>query len=229
MQGSLVAIEGIDGSGKTTVSQGLPERLRISGMDPILLSRKSAAGVTDPYLARVMSNLSATIWGATLTDPVQLVPEDTWLCLHAAWYRLFDEIILAPLLQAGKLVLLDGWYFKFLARHRAHGSVPLTVSDGLLARVVRPNVTVLLDVAPEICWTRRAVYKPSELGAHAGVVAASPYEAFLKYQHAVRQEYLALACAADWRVIATERESSANVLERSVNAILTALAARGQH
>lgn len=143
---TLVAFEGIDGSGKTTTANLLIERLNAHGAGASLHLNRSLGPVRDALdtLARedgyhdrfdMLGSGSAQFMGALLK-----------------WRELFD---IAPLLdQENHVVVVDRYIYTQLALALAHR----TTNDALLRRLFgafpTPDLVFFVDVEPEVAAER---------------------------------------------------------------------------
>jgi len=101
-RGALITIEGIDGTGKTTLAAALEARLRDQGLEVRLLR--------EPGGVRVAERVRELV-----TDPeLHITPRAEALLYAAARAQLVEEAI-APLLNQGLWVLLDRFVDSSLA------------------------------------------------------------------------------------------------------------------
>lgn len=134
-RGVLIAVEGIDGAGKTTQTQLLADRLSDAGLDVVQTK--------EPTNGR---------WGTLLRESAttgRLSPEEeleTFLKDRAEHV----ETLIKPSLEAGKVVIVDRYYFSTAAYQGARGMDP----HELIARneqfAPRPDLLVILDVDPAV-------------------------------------------------------------------------------
>ncbi len=130
--GLLVAIEGIDGAGKSTLAKGLTERLRAHGV-AVSTSKEPTNGP----------------WGTKLRQSAEsgrLSPEQEVEYLLAD-RRDHVEQFIEPALQRGEVVILDRYFPSMVAYQGAAG---LPVEDLSKANdfAPRPHLMLLLDVEP---------------------------------------------------------------------------------
>jgi dTMP kinase len=105
MRGRLITIEGLDGSGKTTLAEGLARALRSSGREVVLLrepggvelSERIRALVKDPAL-RVDARAEALLYAAARA---QLVAERVEPALAAGTWVLLDRFVDSSLAYQG--------------------------------------------------------------------------------------------------------------------------------
>ena len=174
--GTLIAVEGIDGSGKTTQLDLLAKWLGAAG---------HRVFVTE-------WNSSALVKAATKTGKKKnaLTPT-TFSLLHATDFadRLLYKII--PPLKAGMLVLADRYAYTAFARDTARGVDRQWVRD-LYAFAVKPDLAIYfrvsIDVALDRLLTRRVKLKFYEAGMDLGL-SSNPTESFTLFQSRVLKEY----------------------------------------
>jgi dTMP kinase len=133
-RGILVAIEGIDGAGKTTQAARLHERLAAMGFD-VVSSKEPTNG---PWGRKIRE--SATTQRMPLNDELRAFMMDRKE--HVA-------TLIAPALERGAIVILDRYYFSNAAYQGALGVDPQQIIRDNEAFAPRPDLLVLLDVPVE--------------------------------------------------------------------------------
>lgn len=136
--GLLIAVEGIDGAGKTTLARTLAESMRGKGV-PVVFSKEPTNGP----------------WGTQLRKSAsegRLSPDEEVRLLLLDRRQHVDELV-RPALEAGKVVILDRYFPSMVAYQGAHG---LSASSLLLQNAFAPDpdVTLLLDVEPVVGLAR---------------------------------------------------------------------------
>lgn len=136
--GLLVAVEGIDGAGKTTIARMLAEHLRARGI-AVTVSKEPTTGS----------------WGAQLRETAakgRLSPEEEMRLLLLDRRQHVEEVI-QPALLRNEIVILDRYYPSSAAYQGARG---ISVSEILLqnAFAPKPDITLLLDLEPTVGLTR---------------------------------------------------------------------------
>ncbi|WP_343231947.1 dTMP kinase [Tahibacter caeni] len=139
--GLLIAIEGIDGAGKSTLARGLARVLSDIGIDPILTKEPT----TGPYGAALRE--SAIAGRRSAADE---------LALFVADRREHVAKLLAPALAEGRVVILDRYYFSNAAYQGAAGLDADKIIEANEAFAPRPDLLILLDLPPEIGLARIA-------------------------------------------------------------------------
>lgn len=144
-RGRLIVLEGLDGSGKTTQLAKLAASLRSSGI-PIFETCEPSDGPVGRLVREILA-------GRVETD------QKTIALLFAADRT--DHLLrrdgggLKEKIAAGVTVLCDRYYFSSYAYHGVHLPMEWVIATNRLAAdLLRPDLTVFLDLAPEACLAR---------------------------------------------------------------------------
>jgi dTMP kinase len=151
----LAGVEGIDGSGKTTLVTALAAILPGRGV-AVVTHREPSSGP----IGRLFRQLSTGSWH----DPAALA-------LLSAADRLDQQATLAR--PGAGLVVSDRYYLSGLAYHAADGVDPefyQRLNDG----VRRPDLYLFLDVAPAIAVGRRRGQRASDRWEHPAIAERIP-------------------------------------------------------
>jgi dTMP kinase len=140
--GALIVIEGIDGAGKSTQARGLVRRLRARGFDAVAF-REPTRGPWGREIRRCAKEAGS------------LTPEQE-LDLFLKDRRDNVERNLSPSLAAGRIVVLDRYYFSSIAYQGAKGLDPGRVRRLNERIAVRPDLVFILDLGPELGLSRIA-------------------------------------------------------------------------
>lgn len=207
--GFLLAIEGVDGSGKRSVSEALAERAVAAG--------RSASTFAFPNYD--------TPTGQAIADHLRShdldVPPEAAAVLFAAdrlQYR--EKLELA--LGRGELVIVD----RYVASNAAYQAARVPVDDrrrfgewverleyGLM-KMPRPSLTLLLDVT-----LAESRHRTSTRELAAGRPGHDHYEASEDLLRAAIAQYRHFACARDWTVIEASTIALPVVVDRCWEAI----------
>lgn len=176
--GVLLALEGIDQSGKKTLSALLMGRLREIGIQGEIISFPD-------YTTPIGKELKFYLKGE------RDYPPQTRHLLFAAnrWERKRD---IEAWLQKGKLVLANRYIASGVAYGMAHGLEKgwlWNLEEGL----PKPDQTFLIDIPHELSFARKA--KERDL-----------YEEQIDLLRRAREAYLALALEGNWAVLDGKRE-----------------------
>jgi len=211
----FVVFEGIDGSGKTTVSNMVAERLRSGGLS---VKHLRAEGKFVSVVSEAIRDLGRD------ARNIELVPQAEFLLYVARDVQLIEQA-LRPALGQTDVVLADRFLFtaEILGRHGRRLS-PEWMAPILKAAAggLSPDLVVLVDVDPVLARARR---KAAKLAADDQRPPSRKGLAGVGLQHRMRRGYLDLAAASPEKWVVVDNE---DVLEDSVNRVteLIALAHR---
>lgn len=188
--GLFVRFEGIDGSGKSTQSRMLADRLRAEGVDVIHTREPGGSPGAEEIRALVLQG-----------DPDRWSAE-TEILLFTAARRDHLERTIQPALEAGKVVICDRFadstrMYQGLSRGNLRTKVD-ALHDLMIG--VEPDLTLLIDMDPTIGLSR----------AKARNTVEERFEDFgASLQEAMRAGFLALAkeYADRFRVIDGARDA----------------------
>lgn len=137
--GILVAIEGIDGAGKTTQASLLVDALSRAGLK-VVSSREPTDGVHGKRIRQ-----SAVNGRLSLEEELRAFTEDRKE--HVAG-------VVRPALREGNIVVLDRYYYSTLAYQGARGADIGKIRTTMESFAPRPDAVFLLDVNPCLCLCR---------------------------------------------------------------------------
>jgi dTMP kinase len=153
MRGVFITFEGTEGCGKSTQVSLLAERLR--GMGCFVRTLREPGGT--PIGEEIRHTLKHSHQNQAMT------PEAELLLMNASRAQLVREVI-RPALAAGEIVLCDRFYDSTLAyQGYGRGMDPGTVRQVVEFAVgaTRPDLTLLLQVSPEVSEGRRLMRQPN--------------------------------------------------------------------
>jgi dTMP kinase len=192
LPGKLIAVEGLDGSGKSTQVYLLKRWLELEGYKVFFTEWNSSAIVK-----------RATRKGKKR----QLLTPTTFSLIHCTDFADRYERQVLPLLNAGYIVLADRWVFTAFARDAVRG-VDRAWLRKLYSYALKPDVTFYFDVPLKTALARildgRTRVKYHEAGMDMGY-STDPYESFGIFQGKINQEYRRMVREYDYITIdATE-------------------------
>ena len=177
----LVAIEGLDQSGKETQAQRLRDRLRAAGY-------KSRVVSFPDYGTSIGEEIARALQGERDYGP------EAMQLLYAA-NRFERKADIDRWHAAGLVVLFDRYVASGIAYGEAHGLDPGWL-ETLQIYLPQPELTILLDIAPETALARK-------------VVGRDRYEQDLAMLRRVRESYRRQAGQSGWVCIDGERSPDA--------------------
>lgn len=172
-----IALEGVDGSGKSTVGRALVAALEARGEEVILVREPGGTEVGETVRSLLLDTESLDVWAEVF--------------LFAAQRAELARDVIAPALDRGVWVVSDRTYYSSIAyQGRARGLGEERIRDinetGLQGVV--PDYVFVLDVEPETALQRQDVADRIGREGHG-------------FQAAVRASYLDLAEAEDKVVV----------------------------
>lgn len=205
--GRLVAVEGLDGSGKSTQIYLLKRWLEMQGLKVFFSEWNSSSLVK-----------SATRRGKN----EDLLTPTTFSLIHATDFADRYERQLVPLLRAGYLVLCDRYIFTAFARDVVRGCPPEWVR-GLYSFAALPDITFFFKASLEVSLARILDNRPTLKHHEAGMdlnLSPDPYESFRIFQGRIFEQYLALGTEYRFVLIdANQRiEEQQGIVRRIVSA-----------
>ena len=174
--GKLIAVEGLDGSGKSTQVYLLKRWLELDGYKVFFTEWNSSALVK-----------KATRKGKKR----QLLTSTTFSLIHSTDFADRYERQILPLLNAGYLVLADRYIFTAFARDAVRG-VDRAWIRKLYSYALKPDLTFYFDVPLKTALGRildgRTRIKYHEAGMDMGF-STDPNESFRIFQGQIHREY----------------------------------------
>lgn len=195
--GTLVALEGIDGSGKSTQASLLSDQLRARGFDAVVFREPGDSAFGDKLRQQFRD-------GRTISakEEARLFIEDR---------RIDVRENIRPALVAGKVVVMDRYYFSTMAYQGALGLNTDQLREANELFAPRPDLTLILDLSAETSAER----------IHASRESPDSYEG-TEYLRRVRELFLEF-CESD--VVAVD--AAAEVSELSAEILRKVLAVVG--
>jgi dTMP kinase len=175
VRGRLISVEGLDGTGKTTVCTALAARLDARGVHVVALREPGGT----PLGERIR---------ALLADPSQTLAPRTELLLFAAARAELVETVVRPALDAGSWVLLDRFIDSTVAYQgagRELGDDVARAANAIATAGLSPDRTLLLRAAPAVRAARmdvrgEAADRLEQAGAAMFARTEARYDALLR-------------------------------------------------
>ncbi len=178
--GTLIVLEGSDGSGRSTQIALLTEWLESEGF------AVQTMGLRRSYL--VAQDIDELLANNSVTRM-------TLALMYATdFYDQLEHRIL-PALRSGMIVLADRYIFTLIARGTVRG-IEREYMHGLYEMALRPHLTFWLNVKPEVAFERE--FKKSHAISYweAGrdmSLSSDLFKSFIRYQNMVKKEFEILA------------------------------------
>lgn len=178
--GRLIAVEGLDGSGKSTQILLLKRWLELEGYKVFFTEWNSSAIVK-----------KATRKG----KKGQLLTPTTFSLIHCTDFADRYERQILPLLRAGYIVLADRYVYTAFVRDAVRGCNRQWV-ETLYSFARHPDLTLFFDVPLEVALDRILVGRPQLKYHEAGMdlgLSDDPIESFCLFQRMIYDEYKAVS------------------------------------
>ncbi|MGB8356492.1 MAG: thymidylate kinase [Chthoniobacteraceae bacterium] len=189
----MIAVEGLDGSGKSTQIYLVKRWLELQGSRVYFTEWNSSLLVK-----------KATSKGKKR----QLLTPTTFSLIHATDFADRYERQILPLLRAGFIVLADRYIYTALARDAVRGVDREWVTK-LYDFAVKPDITFYFEVPLEVSLNRILEGRPSLKYHEAGLDmgwSTDPYESFRIFQGKILKEYADLRPKAGFTTIDATKE-----------------------
>src|SRR3954467_5313434 len=202
--GRLVAVEGLDGSGKSTQIYLLKRWLEQQNLKVYFSEWNSSELVK-----------AATSKGKKR----ELLTPTTFSLIHATDFADRYERQLVPLLRAGYVVLCDRYVFTAFARDTVRGCPPTWVR-GLYDFAALPDITFFFKAQLEVSLQRILDGRPQLKYFEAGMdmhLSTDPYESFRIFQGRLLEQYLAMSTEFNFVIVdANERVETQQSIVRKL-------------
>ncbi len=191
--GKLIAVEGLDGSGKSTQIYLVKRWLELSGAR-VFFTEWNSSRLVKPSTSRGKTE--------------KLLTPTTFSLIHATDFADRYERQILPLLKAGYIVLADRYVFTAFARDVVRG-VDQAWVESLYDFAWLPDITMYFRAPLEVALRRildgRPQLKFHEAGLDMGW-STDPYESFRIFQGRIFEQYEKMCPRFDFTVIDATRE-----------------------
>lgn len=174
--GTLIVVEGIDGSGKSTQLHLLDKWLRSKGL---------LVFTTEWNSSDVVKEITSKGKKKALLTPT------TFSLLHATDFADRYERNIAPLLEAGYIVLSDRYAYTAFARDVVRGCSPRWVRK-MYSFAAQPDITFYFQVPIDTAINRIMVGRPKIKYYEAGMdlnLSNDPFESYRIFQSRIIEQY----------------------------------------
>ena len=176
LPGKLIAVEGLDGSGKSTQISLIHRWLKLENYKVFFTEWNSS-----PLVRR------STQKG----KEQRLLTPTTFALIHCTDFADRYERQILPLLHAGYIVLADRYVYTGYARDAARHVSKQWIRD-LYSFAYPPDLTVFFDVPLDVAFHRILGSRPELKFYEAGLdlgISYDPYESFKVFQGRIHDEY----------------------------------------
>jgi dTMP kinase len=197
--GRLIAVEGLDGSGKSTQIYLLKRWLEAEGIRVYFSEWNSSELVK-----------SATSKGKKR----ELLTPTTFSLIHATDFADRYERHLLPLLRAGYVVLCDRYIFTAFGRDIVRGCQPEWVR-GIYSFAALPDLTFFFKADLEVSLQRILEGRPKLKFFEAGMdlrLSNDPLESFHIFQGRILEQYLAMSTEFNFTIVDANQRVEAQQL-----------------
>ena len=175
LSGTLICVEGIDGSGKSTQLAILRDWLKSKNLDVIFTEWNSSDLISQTTKKAKKKNL--------------LSPR-TFSLLHAVDFADRLEQIIIPAMKAGFIVLAYRYVYTAFARDVARG-VDKDWVRNMYGFAIKPDLTLYYDISAEaslerICANRAPSFYEAGMDLK---LSNNPYKSYVIFQNRVNEEY----------------------------------------
>lgn len=143
-KGRFIVFEGIDGSGKSTQIQNISKRLKTENLK-VYTTFEPTDGPVGSLIRQMLS-------GKIATDQKTIA---SLFVADRTDHLMNSENGIQKKINQGDIVLCDRYYFSSYAYHAQYIDMEWVIhANSLNAEILKPDLTIFIDVDPEICFKR---------------------------------------------------------------------------
>ena len=192
VEGKLIAVEGIDGSGKSTQLYLLKRWLEMQDLKVFLTEWNSSV---------MVKNITSK------AKKLQLLTPTTFSLIHCTDFADRYESQVLQLLRAGYIVLCDRYVYTAFARDIVRGCNVDWITR-LYSFAIQPDITFFFKTPLKVALTRILDGRPKLKYHEAGMdlnLSTDIYESFRIFQSRILNRYLAMARPYNFTIIDATR------------------------
>ena len=220
MEGKLIVVEGIDGSGKST-------QLRL--LEKWLISKNVPVFFTEWNSSETVKQITKKGKKSGILTPI------TFSLLHATDFADRYERNILPLLHAGYIVLADRYVYTAYTRDIVRGCNPNWVKR-IYEFATKPSIVFYFKVPIDIAVDRILSGRPRLKYYEAGMdlnLSNDPYESYRIFQSRIIDQYESLSTSENFTIMdgTMEIEESQRLLRSKIMKLLPSIISRntGRH
>ena len=210
LKGKLIALEGADGSGRSTQIEMLKDWLENLGYGTVNVGLKRSTLVAEELEAAQQGNI---------------LSHTTRSLFYATDFADQLENNIIPALRAGFVVIADRYIYTLMARDIVRGANPAWVKS-LYSIALVPDAVFYLRVSPQTLvernFRKNATLNYWESGMDIGL-SRDMFESFMKYQRLIQAEFRRMQAEYEFTIINGNRKPRAihAELREKVQEVLT--------
>lgn len=200
VEGKLIAVEGLDGSGKSTQLYLLKRWLEIQELKVFLTEWNSSV---------MVKNITSK------AKKLQLLTPTTFSLIHCTDFADRYESQVLPLLRAGYIVLCDRYVYTAYARDTVRGCDREWITR-LYSFAIKPDITFFFKTKLSVALSRILDGRPKLKYHEAGMdlnLSSDIYESFRIFQSRINDKYLSMVNPYGFTVIDAVRSIEAQQKE----------------
>jgi dTMP kinase len=193
MEGKLIIVEGVDGSGKSTQIRLLEKWLKYAGV-PVYFTEWNSSETVKEITSKGKKK--------GLLTPI------TFSLLHATDFADRYERHILPLLRAGYVVLADRYIYTAFARDVVRGCHPRWVRQ-MYDFAAKPDIAFYFRVSVDVAFDRIVKNRPKLKYYEAGMdlnLSNDPYESYRIFQGRIVEQYESMIGPENFVVIDGARD-----------------------
>lgn len=206
LPGRLIAVEGVDGSGKSTQIDLLHKWMRGLGRKVVFSEWNSS-----PLVAEATKKGKRRF----------LLTPTTFSLIHATDFADRYERQILPMLKAGYIVLCDRYAFTSFARDEARGCAPEWLRE-LYGFALRPDLTFYFHLPVEVALERLIKSRTEPSWFEAGMdqeLSVDPRESFRIFQGRITANYVGMV--GEYGLVQVDATRPIHEQQREVRRIVT--------